>query len=44
MKIIYIVRSLHPVGGIERTLSDKANWMVAQGHQGMDILVEEDNI
>lgn len=33
MKIIYIVRSLHPVGGIERTLSDKANWMVAQGHQ-----------
>ena len=35
MKIIYIVRSLHPVGGIERTLSDKANWLVAQGHQVM---------
>ena len=33
MKIIYIVRSLHPVGGIERTLSDKANWMVSHGHQ-----------
>ena len=35
MKIIYIVRSLHPVGGIERTLSDKANWMVGQGHHVM---------
>lgn len=35
MKIIYIVRSLHLVGGIERTLSDKANWMAAQGHEVM---------
>lgn len=33
MRLLYIVRSLHPVGGVERTLSDKANWMVAQGHQ-----------
>ena len=32
MKVIYIVRSLHPVGGIERTLTDKANWLVKYGH------------
>ena len=35
MNIVYVVRSLHPLGGIERTLSDKANWLVAQGHQVM---------
>ena len=35
MKLLYVVRSLHPVGGIERTLSDKANWMAAQGHEVM---------
>lgn len=46
MKIIYIVRSLHPVGGIERTLSDKANWMVTQGHQVMFVtyMQGKDNI
>lgn len=33
MKLIYVVRSLHPVGGIERTLTDKANWLVAHGHE-----------
>ena len=32
MKLIYVIRSLHPVGGIERTLTDKANWLVAHGH------------
>lgn len=43
MKIIYIVRSLHPVGGIERTLSDKANWMVGQGHQVMFVTYMQGN-
>ena len=43
MKIIYIVRSLHSVGGIERTLSDKANWMVAHGHQVMFVTYMQGN-
>lgn len=43
MKIIYIVRSLHSVGGIERTLSDKANWMVARGHQVMFVTYLQEN-
>lgn len=43
MKVIYIVRSLHPVGGIERTLSDKANWMVSQGHQVMFVTYMQGN-
>lgn len=43
MKIIYIVRSLHSVGGIERTLSDKANWMVARGHQVMFVTYLQGN-
>lgn len=43
MKIIYIVRSLHSVGGIERTLSDKANWMVARGHQAMFVTYLQGN-
>lgn len=43
MKIIYIVRSLHPVGGIERTLSDKANWMVSHGHQVMFVTYMQGN-
>ena len=33
MKLIYVVRTLHPIGGIERTLTDKANWMVSHGHE-----------
>ena len=33
MKLIYVIRSLHPVGGIERTLTDKANWLVSHGHE-----------
>lgn len=43
MKIIYIVRSLHPVGGIERTLSDKANWMASNGHQVMFVTYMQGN-
>lgn len=27
------MRSLHPVGGIERTITDKANWLVASGNE-----------
>jgi glycosyltransferase involved in cell wall biosynthesis len=43
MKIVYIVRSLHPVGGIERTLTDKANWMVAHGHEVMFVTYKQGN-
>ena len=30
---MYVVRTLHPMGGIERTLTDKANWLVEHGHE-----------
>lgn len=43
MKLLYIVRSLHPVGGIERTLTDKANWMVAHGHDVMFVTYKQGN-
>lgn len=33
MRIMYVVRTLHPMGGIERTLTDKANWLVNHGHE-----------
>lgn len=35
MKLIYIAPMLHPVGGLERTLTDKANRLVAEGHDVM---------
>lgn len=33
MRLIYVVRTFQFVGGIERTLSDKANWLSAHGHE-----------
>lgn len=46
MKLIYVVRSLHPIGGIERTLTDKANWLVTHGHEVMFVTYKqgEDNV
>ena len=41
MKLVYIVRSLHPIGGIERTLTDKANWLVAHGHEVMFVTYKQ---
>ena len=41
MKLIYVVRSLHPVGGIERTLTDKANWLVTHGHEVMFVTYKQ---
>lgn len=35
MRLIYIAPILHPVGGLERTLTDKANHLVAKGHEVM---------
>ena len=35
MKIIYVAPMLHPVGGLERTLADKANYLVGKGHDVM---------
>jgi glycosyltransferase involved in cell wall biosynthesis len=33
MRLIYVVRTFQFVGGIERTLADKANWLSAHGHE-----------
>ena len=33
MKLIYIAPMLHPVGGLERTIADKANFLSAAGHE-----------
>ena len=33
MRLIYIAPFLHLVGGLERTLADKANYLVAEGHE-----------
>ncbi len=41
MKLIYVVRSLHPVGGIERTLTDKANWLVSHGHEVLFVMYKQ---
>jgi glycosyltransferase involved in cell wall biosynthesis len=35
MKLIYFAPNLHYVGGLERTLTDKANYLVAKGHEVM---------
>lgn len=46
MKLLYVVRSLHPVGGIERTLTDKANWLVSHGHEVLFVTYKQggDNV
>lgn len=36
MKIVYVIRSLALWGGIERIVTDKANWLAGRGH---DVLV-----
>lgn len=33
MKIVFVIRSLANRGGIERTMTDKANYMASQGHE-----------
>lgn len=33
MRLIYIAPFLHPIGGLERTLTDKANYLVRKGHE-----------
>ena len=35
MKLIYIAPFLSPVGGLERTLTDKANYLIGEGHEVM---------
>ena len=41
MKLIYIAPFLHPSGGLERTLTDKANWLVAHGHEVLLLTYEQ---
>ena len=42
MKILYVVRTFQFVGGIERTLSDKANWFSAHGHEVMFAIYKQE--
>lgn len=41
MKIIYIIRSLANVHGLERTIIDKANYLAEQGHQVIIVTYEQ---
>lgn len=43
MKLIYFAPVLHPVGGLERTLTDKANYLVAKGHEVMFLTYSQKN-
>ncbi len=43
MKLIYIAPMLNPVGGLERTLTDKANYLVAKGHEVMFLTYKQGN-
>lgn len=41
MKIVFVIRSLANGGGIERTLTDKANYMAEQGHEVYFVTYEQ---
>ena len=41
MKLIYIAPFLHLTGGLERTLTDKSNWLVAHGHDVLLLTYEQ---
>ena len=42
MNILYILPLLSTVGGQERTLTDKANWLAHQGHQVLMVTYEHE--
>ena len=43
MKIVYVLRSVVLGGGIERVITDKANWMAEKGHEVTLITYEQGN-
>ena len=43
MRLIYIAPMLQPVGGLERTLTDKANYIVSKGHEVMLLTYQQKN-
>jgi len=43
MKLIYLTTQLYTKGGIERTLVDKANWLVNRGHEVLFVTYEHNN-
>ena len=42
MRILYVVRTFQFAGGIERTLTDKANWLSSHGHEVMFVIYKQD--
>ena len=42
MKLLYFLPLLSTKGGQERTLTDKANWLVNRGHEVMLVTYEND--
>lgn len=42
MRLLYIVRTFQFAGGIERTLTDKANWLSSHGHEVMLVIYKQD--
>ncbi len=42
MRLIYFIPLLSTVGGQERTLTDKANWLTANGHEVMFVTYEHE--
>lgn len=43
MKIVYIIKSLAPVGGLERVVCDKMNYLVEHGHDVILLTYEQGN-
>ena len=43
MKIVYILKSMAPVGGLERVICDKMNYLVSHGHDVSLITYEQGN-
>ena len=42
MRLIYFLSLMSTKGGLERTLTDKANWLVNQGHEVLIVTYESD--
>lgn len=42
MRLLYIVRTFQFAGGIERTLTDKANWLSSHGHEVKFVIYKQD--
>ena len=43
MKIIFVLRSVVLSGGLERVMTEKANWLAHNGHQVLFLTYEQGN-